>query len=480
MPGVRAVSTVPVQAVPAGSVNWVGRGSRPYNRSVKNGRRMAIQFSCKCGHKFSVADDEAGGLAQCPRCGLLNDIPLRQDLASITEDGTYKLDAAPVLNDPEVAAELIYVYTRGAHDIHGDEKDMRLSDEEMEDARGLMIPLAPDQDQRVGAPKYDPDTGELINDFDVAAHDQAGPHPSQIPMATPVLTYAAGTARHGPSLATAFVHLFTAPNMAVMFAIFCMHAFLWPVQFVVQQGIFFLAAAVPAMFIVIVAHYGNVIEDVGPHEKDDLPRPMRDLEWYDDIWMPFCSVFGAMIIAYLPAIVLAGGLVRGVPHPLVQAVVVAALVGVGTFAFPAILLTLQAGGTALNLRPDRVLKTISKCGAGYFYVTVIGILAFATYFWGFAGTTAAMAMLMDRNNPVKWYVRWPVVAPMLAAGIVLMHYFCVCLGMLYRVHHAEFPWILQRHVSSKPRVVAPPRRPRRKPTETYEDARARQRRQAPR
>jgi len=77
---------------------------------------MAIGFSCKCNFKFSLPDEEAGGLIQCPKCGLLNDIPLHQDLASITDEGLYKLDEAPVLDNPEAAAELIYVYTRGALD----------------------------------------------------------------------------------------------------------------------------------------------------------------------------------------------------------------------------------------------------------------------------------------------------------------------------------------------------------------------------
>ena len=29
---------------------------------------MSIRVSCKCGHRFSVADSLAGGIANCPRC----------------------------------------------------------------------------------------------------------------------------------------------------------------------------------------------------------------------------------------------------------------------------------------------------------------------------------------------------------------------------------------------------------------------------
>src|SRR6266404_3882475 len=190
---------------------------------------MAIQFSCKCGHKFNLADEEAGGLIQCARCGLLNDIPLHQDLAGIEEDGLYKLDEAPKLDNPDVAAELIYVYSRGARDVHGDDKDMRVTDEELAEVRGEVIPLTPDQAQLLHAPKYDPESGELISEFDVAGPGQwsgggeaVAADQNSIPMAKPTLAYAVGETRRDPSMAGGFTRLFTPPNLVVMFAIFCM------------------------------------------------------------------------------------------------------------------------------------------------------------------------------------------------------------------------------------------------------------------
>ena len=58
-----------------------------------------IEFPCPCGrYTFSVPEDMAGGLVQCPKCGRLNDIPTLSDLALIAEDGTYKVvDAVFVL-----------------------------------------------------------------------------------------------------------------------------------------------------------------------------------------------------------------------------------------------------------------------------------------------------------------------------------------------------------------------------------------------
>ncbi len=50
-----------------------------------------IKFPCKCGNVFNLTDDMAGGMLQCPRCGLLNDIPTLGELANLSEDGTVKL-----------------------------------------------------------------------------------------------------------------------------------------------------------------------------------------------------------------------------------------------------------------------------------------------------------------------------------------------------------------------------------------------------
>ena len=39
-----------------------------------------------------------------------------------------------------------------------------------------------------------------------------------------------------------------------------------------------------------------------------------------------------------------------------------------------------------------------------------------------------------------------VVLPALGAGVYLMHYFMWYLGLMYRSHHDQFPWVLQRHI----------------------------------
>ena len=48
-----------------------------------------ITFPCKCGYSFEVPQDMAGGLIQCPTCGLLADVPLLSDLPTLNQDGTF-------------------------------------------------------------------------------------------------------------------------------------------------------------------------------------------------------------------------------------------------------------------------------------------------------------------------------------------------------------------------------------------------------
>ena len=423
---------------------------------------MAIRFSCKCGYKFELPDEEAGGVIQCDKCGLLNDIPRHQDLDAITDDGVYKLDEEPVLDNPEAAAELIYIYSRGARDVFGDEKDMRTTDEELIEARGQTVPI--DEPVRVDVPKYDPETGELIDEFDLAKPSQYAPDPASIPMAKAALSYATGAVPREPSMVRGFGHMFSAPNLAVMGAIFLMHAFLWPLQFVVSAGIFFLGVGIPPVLLAIISHYGNVVEDLGPHEKDDFPRPLRDLEFHGDIWWPFCNLFGSLLMCYWPLMPLSLVLVAREDLPrMVPVLLISIVAGLGTVAFPAVLLTLVGSGTGLNLRPDRLLKVMSQCGAAYFYTTVVWVAAGGTYMWGFVGTALAVASAMNMASGSHWYLRWRILVPMVLVGIILMHYFCYCVAMLYRKHHEEFPWVLQRHVREYQPVVAPPNRPGRKP-----------------
>jgi hypothetical protein len=422
-----------------------------------------IEFPCKCGFSFRLDDDQAGGTIQCQCCGLLSDIPLHQDLAAISEDGTYKMDEPPVLQDPRTVADLLYVFTRGASDVDGYEKDLRLTTEELDAVgTGQPAPLDPEITDKHG-PKYDPETGELITEFDLRDDGPAHVDPATVPMATATLNYASGQAANRPSFSRAFARLFTPPNLVVMFVIFCVHVLLWPIQFILAEGFFIIVAIEPIIIALILSHYGNVVEDIGPNDKDDLPRPLRDLEFHEDIWLPFCNVFASMMLSYWPILPLAIRLAQDQGHRTLLMGLVIFFVAMGTFIFPAILLTLSGSGTILNLRPDRVLRVIGRSGAAYLLVMILWMIASVTYFWGFIGTALMCGRAMAGGPPPNVLLSSAVVVPALLAGILFMHYLCVCLGLIYRAHSHDFPWVLQRHqrTTQLPPAPVPPRRPRR-------------------
>ena len=206
-------------------------------------------------------------------------------------------------------------------------------------------------------------------------------------MATPVLTYATGTPAQRYRLFHLMARLLAPANVVVMFAIFIAHLLFWPLLIVVYAGVFFLVVAVPLMGALFLAHYGNVIEEFGPHGRDELPRPLRDLGFYEDLWAtPFCAVFLSLLICYLPSILLIQWLSAKMPILLVPALILALI---GTFFLPAIMLTLQTSGTILNLRPDRVLGVIGACGIDYWKTLFLWILTLAVYGFGWVVTTLA-------------------------------------------------------------------------------------------
>lgn len=421
-----------------------------------------IEFPCHCGHVFRLDNDQAGGLIQCPNCRLLNDVPLHSDLAAIAEDGTYKMDAERDAPKADGLADLLYVYQKGPRDEQGNEIDLKLKSSDLDVIGGEPIPLVPAGQRKLHAPRYDPETGELVTPLEVKQPDTQWVNPSGIPLARPALHYATGDAARAPSMVGAFVKLFLPMNMTVMFAVLLMHLIVLPLYFITAMGIFFFILALIVMDCLIPAHYANVIEEVGPFDNDELPRPMRNLGWYEDIWAPFCAFFGSLTICYGPSLVVNAMAEHGSLPAVPATVAWVILAAVGTFLFPAVLLTLATSGTSLNLRPDRVLGVIVGCGASYFFAVVLWIVAGGTYLWGWAGSRLAILVFVHHRD-VPWFLTsWPIVLSMLTAGIFLMHYFAFCLGLLYRMHYPKFPWVLQRHIRTpRPQDSIPPQPPRR-------------------
>ena len=427
-----------------------------------------IRFNCTCGHRFEVADDEAGGMIQCTRCGLLNDVPNHSDLLALAPDGTYVLDEADPrpAEDPDRMSEIRLVYAKTKVDEDGNEIDLRtlpagrratparrdVGDEAGGDDDGE-LELAPVDEPEPAArvrPRYDPETGELIRPLDVRKDPERDVNPADIPMAKAAINYASAGMDRRVSPARVALELLMPVNLAVLAVVICMHV-VNAVVFVAAMGFIFVWPAVLIIQALQLAHYGNVIDDTGRNEHDDLPRPLRDLDFHDDIWNPFVHMFGGLMLAYVPPLALAGYL----PGPRDVWNLVA--VGVGTVLTPAVLLTTNTSGATENLRPDRVLGVIRAARGHYVVAVLLWALTWPVYAVGWAGLGLCLARAFDipmgRIGPLG---NWLVVLPCLFAGVYLMHYFGWFMGLVYRAHHAEFPWVLQ-HFVRDPKSVRPQR-----------------------
>ena len=121
----------------------------------------------------------------------------------------------------------------------------------------------------------------------------------------------------------------------------------------------------------------------------------------------------------------------------------------GSFAIPAVLLTTVTGVSLLNLRPDRVFAVARVCGLDYIFSVGIYLLALMPSLFYLV---APKFLEMTSTNPIITHLHEPYVAlPLTAVAVYLGHYFCWHLGMMYRAHHDEFPWLMQRHVKDRSR-----------------------------
>src|SRR5262249_41268295 len=148
------------------------------------------------------------------------------------------------------------------------------------------------------APKYDPITGELIEPMAVA--------PAAVKPITPMggtparrgrsssIAYATGDLARHVSPTGALLELFTPPNAMVMLFIFVFHWLLQVTVLFYNVYVPLLGTAVMAFYI--LAHYGCVVDEIGPDGRDELPRPMRGLSWRDDLFGPFFRVTLALVL----------------------------------------------------------------------------------------------------------------------------------------------------------------------------------------
>jgi hypothetical protein len=404
-----------------------------------------IDFPCQCGFRFSVPQDTAGTSLQCPKCHRLVDVPMLGDLPSIKADGTYEMDAPPPPN-PQRLAETFRAFNRNSRNFDGTEKDLRPNINDVL-RTGDHPPAANAPARPRAAPKYDPVTGQLIREIEII-----GPAPvpaASIPYAKPALGYATMGMQPRIGPARVFLELFTPPNAMVMAFIFLFHIALHVLELIALLMFPIIAAII--LIFALIAHYGCVIDEIGREEKDELPRPLRQVNFADDFWWPFCNAVAAFILCYAPPFIAP----RFVHDPWMARFTLVSFFVLGTILFPAVWLTLQTSGSIMNLRADRLLGTIRLCGPRYVFLVILWLVAAIVYALGVEGLSiSTFVAMLQMSGRVSKFV-WAITLFLLMLGIYLMHAFCWQLGLIYRAKHTYFPWVMQRHehVSSRERMA---------------------------
>lgn len=404
-----------------------------------------IQFNCHCSYRFEVPEDQAGGLIQCPTCHRLNDIPTLSDVANLEDGGIYKLDDVPG-NPHQSFQEAHRIYTREHVDeTTGEEIDLRPSADDILASGTTAIPIA---DEVLAAPKYDPETGELIEALDIRKEQRkAVPiDPSKIPVARRALNYANSDAETPvESLGGIVRAVFQPMNLFVLLFVLVHHLILYIVSVVSLAGFFFMVPVAFIVLILLLSHYGCVVDETGPTKSDELPRPLRNLSWHDDLWGPGFRIVLGLFVCYMPAWIMHR---FGVTGNFVGVALVLTWVVCMSVFLPAVWMITLTSGALENLRPDRVVGTMKEMGASYVALLLLTILSIGVYLVGNFFTFAALASTFapGLKQPV---ILSAIGLPVLVAGISLVHITAWYMGLQYRRCHHIFPWVLQRHVSTR-------------------------------
>src|SRR5687768_3662611 len=121
-------------------------------------------------------------------------------------------------------------------------------------------------------------------------------------MARAAISYASGETVGRSGTGRAAIELLMPVNVVVMAFIFVAHVLLQFTGTVAINRLYIFAVIPIVLAIGILAHYGNIIDETGPQERDEVPRPLRSVELYEDIWQPFVNVLCALSICFAPAL----------------------------------------------------------------------------------------------------------------------------------------------------------------------------------
>ena len=260
--------------------------------------------------------------------------------------------------------------------------------------------------------------------------------------------------------------LFQPANIFVLGIIFVLHVAAQVAGLIFAAGGFPLIVIVVLIWLVILAHYGATVQETGPEAHDELPPVLRNVNFGEDFFAPLAGLFGSAALCFAPAV---GVLIANARYGLGDgpAVVAAVLaVTLGVIAFPAVWLTVATSGSLHNLLPHRVLGVAVKSGVKYPAAVVLLVLTLLCYGVGTFLTDViglivytVIGFFVPNMPEIPAFLTTQVLGvvtvagligyPALVAGIYFAHAFAWLLGKMYQRHHDEFPWVLQRHVSTR-------------------------------
>ncbi len=394
-----------------------------------------IQFKCICGEPFEVPAELAGDQFQCPVCMRLVDVPMLGDADAYNEDGTIKMDDAAPIESALTAKLRAFSYR----------EDMRQSIEEFL----ALDQVSPVEEPPKLPPKYDPETGELIEQVEVNSPMIAPIR--AIPIAKPTLQYARKDVRERESdlkwWQLPFLLLLHGSG-ASMLMILIVHILCHFILLIPGFG-FIMSIFILVTQLAILAHYLNVIEEFGPHKNDTVPVMMRNASIGEDIWYPLLRFFYSMFYAFGPMYL--AQFLRWKEYPIPE-IGIDGLFYFGWCIFPGILLSAVTSGTVLNTLPHRILPVFLAsplryviCGllmyAGYIlYAVVLGLVPRVS--------VATLATPSGGVNYLGFFKSTGIFYALCAAAIYVCHLAAAMLGMMYRDYYPKFNWVLQDYLKS--------------------------------
>ncbi len=433
---------------------------------------------------------------QCPRCGILCDVPTLDDLPNLNPDGTYHFTdepgtASPAGSPPRPSSASGPPRPRVVPTLYdkSDTQDLRPSLDDFLKAGTNDTTFRREVETPGGAPKhprYDPETGKLIRplattppvaevvtapDARRSAHRGESVSPSAPPnrnihLGRPVLGYARRTNAvinaDIPGFFAPFTRVFRPINLlAWLLPLVIYIVITWFIQLplVGILGFFFIYLPLLAMMI---GHLGNIVDEMGPQARDELPVLFRNVSLREDVLYPGLRVVVAFLAGVAPAIIL-----RMQAPDLPEFVHVLAF-ALSYLVFPAILLTVCTSGALNNLLPHRIFGVIPHIGLKYFllcfvWAVAFELLAFGTYAIGMIGVWTHHFMMWTPSTipgkpgaplptpsftPLPDWLERGLGFPALLLSVYLIHVFGWQLGILYRRYQPSFPWVFQRYDSS--------------------------------